>query len=103
MNFQENSLDIQSPIEMRLSYTLINKDPIKPRATRELLSLDNYPILNQQEADKVFSANFLKDCGNDDECESELVVKASLSLKRIPDKEGEYMNVLYKRSCFESL
>ena len=62
---------------------------MKSGATRNLLSLDDYPILNQQEADKVFAASFLKDCGNNDLCESELNVSTSLSLARMEDG-GEY-------------
>jgi hypothetical protein len=34
--------------------------------------MSDYPILNQQEAVKEFEATFLKDCGPDDLCQSEL-------------------------------
>lgn len=38
------------------------------------------PILNQDEAERVFSAKFLKDCGANDICESHLDVDGSLAL-----------------------
>jgi hypothetical protein len=67
------------------------------RTTRDdLLPLDDYPILNQQEADKIFTASFLKDCGNNDVCESELVVLTSLSLKYAAENSNsEYERVLF--------
>lgn len=45
-----------------------------------LPDIKNYPILNQQEAARVFEATFQKDCGNNDICESDLQVKARLNL-----------------------
>lgn len=45
-----------------------------------LPDITNYPILNQQEAARMFEAVFQKDCGNDDICESDLQVKAKLNL-----------------------
>jgi len=45
-----------------------------------LPDMKNYPILNQQEAARVFEAVFQKDCGNNDICESDLRVIAKLNL-----------------------
>lgn len=45
--------------------------------------IDNYPILNQQEAAKIFSATFQKDCGSDDVCQSELIVEAAMDLPQV--------------------
>lgn len=45
-----------------------------------LPEMKNYPILNQQEAARVFEAVFQKDCGNNDICESNLEVTARLNL-----------------------
>jgi len=45
-----------------------------------LPDIQNYPILNQQEAARVFEAVFQKDCGNNDICESDLQVAAKLNL-----------------------
>jgi len=45
-----------------------------------LPEMKNYPILNQQEAARVFEAVFQKDCGNNDICESDLQVIAKLNL-----------------------
>lgn len=65
---------------MRMSYTLVHKEPEKTVGPN-LPPLDNYPILNQQEADKIFNATFLKDCGLNDICECELLMTVNLSLK----------------------
>lgn len=65
---------------MRLSYKLVQKEPELPRPGEALPSMDNFPILNQVQADKVFYATFLKDCGDNDICESQLSLDASLNL-----------------------
>lgn len=52
-----------------------------PREGLPLPDIKNYPILNQQEAAKVFEATFQKDCGENDICESDLRIKAVLDLK----------------------
>lgn len=49
-------------------------------------SLADFPILNQNQAEKTFYATFHKDCGNDDECESEVHVTAELVLPMIKRK-----------------
>ena len=41
-----------------------------------------FPILNQEEAQRIFSARFLKDCGSNDICESHLDVDGSLQMPR---------------------
>jgi len=41
-----------------------------------------FPILNQDEAQRIFSAKFLKDCGSNDVCESHLDVDGSLQVPR---------------------
>lgn len=43
------------------------------------------PILDQTQADRQFQANFQKDCGTDDLCQSQLEVYPELDL----DREGE--------------
>lgn len=77
---QENTKDIQSPIKFKLTYSLVQREPPLIRPGSPLPSLNEFPILNQQEAAKVFEATFHKDCGNNDVCESELFVEASLRL-----------------------
>lgn len=51
-----------------------------PSEGAPLPDIKNYPILNQQEAARVFEAIFQKDCGNNDICESDLRVIATLNL-----------------------
>lgn len=41
-----------------------------------------FPILNQEEAQRLFSARFLKDCGSNDICESHLDVDGQLQLPK---------------------
>lgn len=41
-----------------------------------------FPILNQEEAQRVFSARFLKDCGSNDICESHLNVEGDLAVPK---------------------
>ena len=77
---QEETKDIQSAIALRLSYNIVQDDPRKPRAGDKLPSMDVLPILNQVQAVKVFHATFLKDCGDNDICESQLSVDANLNL-----------------------
>lgn len=51
-----------------------------------LPSLDDFPILNQNQAEKTFFATFHKDCGNNDRCESQVVVNAELMLPNTSSK-----------------
>jgi len=48
--------------------------------------IENYPILNQQEASKIFHAQFEKDCGDNELCESDLHVAVSTDLAK--DESG---------------
>lgn len=41
-----------------------------------------FPILNQEEAQRIFSAHFLKDCGTNNVCESHLDVDGQIQLPR---------------------
>lgn len=53
-----------------------------PREGEQLTDINNYPILNQQEAARIFDASFQKDCGNNDICETDLRLSAKLNLPR---------------------
>nr|XP_042897311.1 integrin alpha-PS1 isoform X2 [Parasteatoda tepidariorum] len=79
--------DIQNPVQFKLTYSLIQKDPVQPSFSLELPDLNGYPILNQQEASKIFEAKFLKDCGSNDICESDLNVIVDINLTK--DDEGK--------------
>lgn len=85
---RDSTKDIQSPIKFHLNYTMVEK-PLKSSGLEEL-----NPILDQTQADRTFSANFQKDCGNDDVCESQLEVEATLGLEQ--EKNGQYTFVLGK-------
>lgn len=94
---KENTRDIQSPIKFRLNYSLIQEEPIMPAEGDPLPDIKNYPILNQQEAARVFEATFQKDCGNNDICESDLQVKARLNLSASSVKPNFYELLLGER------
>ncbi|XP_044728247.1 integrin alpha-PS1 isoform X2 [Chrysoperla carnea] len=81
---KENTRDILSPIKFRLNYTLQQQVP--KYSTKTLPIIDNYPILNQQEAEKIFNATFQKDCGANDICESDINIDAAVNLTRLGDK-----------------
>jgi len=87
---KENTRDIQSPIAFKRSYSLIQREPEMPREGAPLPSMDHLPILNQQEADKVFNVHFLKDCGDNDVCESQLFIEASLLLPTTGESKSSW-------------
>ncbi|XP_031825831.1 multiple edematous wings [Nomia melanderi] len=94
---KENTRDIQSPIKFRLNYSLIQEEPIMPAEGQPLPDIKNYPILNQQEAARVFEATFQKDCGNNDICESDLQLTARLNLSASSVKPNFYELLLGER------
>ena len=63
-----------------MMYTLIQREPRSPREGEPLPDINQYPILNQQEASKTFEATFEKDCGHNDVCESNIAIVANLDL-----------------------
>ncbi|XP_017090583.2 integrin alpha-PS1 isoform X1 [Drosophila bipectinata] len=65
-----NTRDIQTPVRFRLKYSL--EEP--PLAKSALIRLN--PILDQTQAHIDFEGTFQKDCGDDDLCESNLVLRA---------------------------
>lgn len=69
-----------------MSYSLNDHEP--QQTNERLISLDDFPILNQLEADKVFNATFLKDCGSKYVCESKLHLTAGFSLKPFTEIDG---------------
>ncbi|XP_058799124.1 integrin alpha-PS1 isoform X2 [Phymastichus coffea] len=87
---KENTHDIQSPIKFRLNYTLIQDEPKMPVKGAPLPDINNYPILNQQEAARIFEAAFQKDCGSNDVCESDLRLSAKLNLQPSPTQRNYY-------------
>lgn len=77
---KEGTRDIQTPVKFRMTYSLIQREPRMPAAGEPLPDINDFPILNQQEASKIFQATFEKDCGDNDICESNLVTVANLNL-----------------------
>jgi integrin alpha 7 len=72
----------QAPIQFLMTYSLV-----PPTRHSSSLNLKDaipapFPILNQEEAQRAFSARFLRDCGANDICESHLDVDGSLQMPR---------------------
>ncbi|XP_013118414.2 integrin alpha-PS1 isoform X1 [Stomoxys calcitrans] len=71
---KENTRDIQSPIKFKLNYTLVETK--LPDSGLKGLN----PILDQTQANIEFEGTFQKDCGEDDVCDSNLILSAELDL-----------------------
>jgi len=56
------------------------------RAAR-LPSVDRYPILNQAQARRTFFATFQRNCGPDEVCQAQLVVRP-----RLQDRDGKELS-----------
>ena len=61
--FLKDKSDIQNPVKFRLTYSLVQKEPLPIIPGEPVPDINKYPILNQEEAQKIFEARFLKDCG----------------------------------------
>lgn len=83
--YLKNKSDIQNPILFKMTYSLIQKDPVMPIPGEKLPDINQYPILNQVEASKIFEAKFLKDCGKNEICECDLHLEAELNLPKKDD------------------
>ncbi|XP_037937468.1 integrin alpha-PS1 isoform X2 [Teleopsis dalmanni] len=71
---KENTRDIQSPIRFHLNYTIVESK--LPNSGLKLLN----PILDKTQAYIEFEGTFQKDCGDDDVCESNLLLNAEVDL-----------------------
>lgn len=78
----ENKRDIQSPIQFKLSYSLIPTERLSADSNTHRADYMPSPILNQEEAQRVFVARFMKDCGSNDICESYLDLDGQLTLPK---------------------
>ncbi len=47
----------------KLTYSLIQNEPRMPTEGEILPDINKFPILNQEEAHRIFEARFLKECG----------------------------------------
>ncbi|XP_017030441.1 integrin alpha-PS1 isoform X1 [Drosophila kikkawai] len=76
-----NTRDIQTPVRFRLKYSLVEP----PLAESALVHLN--PILDQTQAHIDFEGTFQKDCGDDDLCESNLIIRAEPNITRSGKEE----------------
>ncbi|XP_068244696.1 integrin alpha-3-like isoform X2 [Palaemon carinicauda] len=74
--------NILQPLKFKLSYEIVQREPRPVSEGDSVPDIDDYPILNQQEALRYFEGTFAKDCGDDDICVSDLDVKGRLDLQR---------------------
>lgn len=86
VTLQENTADIQSPIALRITYSLKENDVPVLKPGDPFPSLDGMPLLVQNPIEKTFFAYFQKECGDNDICESEVRVSAELMLTKIHGK-----------------
>ncbi|KAG1667809.1 Integrin alpha-PS1 [Nymphon striatum] len=93
--FSRDDSDILNPIDFKLSYSLSQQQPKAPVNKGILHNIDNYPILDQSEASKVFSATFFKHCGEDDKCNSDLHLKSSVDLPKVKGEDNAFNLVLH--------
>ena len=101
---QEGTRDIQSAVKFRMSYTLVQREPRSPRDGDPLPNINQYPILNQQEASKTFQATFEKDCGDNDVCESNMVTVANLDLPQgMPARQSPVIDNQMRNRLHHSL
>ena len=63
-----------------MTYKLVQTEPPWIRSGDPMPKIENYPVLNQQEAAKVFQATFQNDCANEI-CQSQLIVDSQLLLQ----------------------
>lgn len=61
--YLKDKSDIQNAIPFKLTYSLVQPEPRFPHGGEKLPDINKFPILNQEEAHKIFKAHFLKDCG----------------------------------------
>ncbi|XP_017852272.1 integrin alpha-PS1 isoform X2 [Drosophila busckii] len=88
-----NTRDIQTPIRFKLDYTLE-----EPKLADSPLTRLN-PILDQTQAHIEFEGTFQKDCGDDDQCESDLRLHAEPNLT--PEPDNTYALILGNKTELE--
>lgn len=81
--------DIHNTIRLKLTLGIVDDiDQLARSEVNQLLSIDRYPILNQKLGTLIIKANFIKNCGDDEICESSLHTQASMNL---PQEKGEHV------------
>ncbi len=72
---REGTTDIRTPVRFLLTLQLQQDEPRYLGADFGVANINQYPILNQREAQKELEIPFQKSCGGDDLCESKLQVR----------------------------
>ena len=72
---REGTTDIRTPVKFLLTLQLQQDEPRYLGADFGVANINQYPILNQREAQKELEIPFQKSCGGDDLCESKLQVR----------------------------
>ncbi|TRY70313.1 hypothetical protein TCAL_06649 [Tigriopus californicus] len=68
---KEDTSDLNIPLKFKLSLWLQQDEPmlLKQRLPQ---NIDHYPVLNSKQTDKILTIPFLKHCGDDNICQSDL-------------------------------
>ncbi|XP_070564866.1 integrin alpha-6-like [Ptychodera flava] len=76
--------DFLNPIEVALSYSIPEEERIPASPGEGIPSMSNFPILNMTTMPSPILVDFVKDCGPDNKCLSDLSVKAEYDLPGDP-------------------
>lgn len=80
---KSESRDILNPIKFTVTNELVVDTPEMPQPLEPLPSMDDYPILGKESTESEFKVEFLKDCGSDEQCHSDLTVEGSFDLPAV--------------------
>ncbi|KAF2351324.1 Integrin alpha-2 [Trinorchestia longiramus] len=83
------SRDVLRPLRFKLSYEIIQREPEPVPEGAPVPNVDDFPILDQREAVKYFEAHFWRDCGDDNECNTDLEVAAAFQLPWDPSRSHQ--------------
>ncbi|KAK6166151.1 hypothetical protein SNE40_022913 [Patella caerulea] len=93
---KDNFADKLNPLEITIQYSLDDVPYTKPTPGDEPLDVNEFPILATDAIDKDSEAvtmtatvDFVKECGDDNKCDSNLQFNAKLGLPK--DKDGNYV------------
>ena len=84
---KEGTTDIRTPVKFLLTLRLQQDEPRYQGEEYGVSNINQFPILNQQEAQKELELPFHKSCGDDDLCSSNL--KADLTIHGLDRGTGE--------------
>lgn len=88
---KQGTADIRSPIKFLIEYSLGLDEPTVQGG--RIPNINQFPILNRNEASKELEIPFYKDCGDDDECQSELSAEVKLFSDDLTELSGNILEL----------